>query len=160
MLVLVLVVLVWVGFSRLSLGDVPDPVKPVDVGPAADYAREQAAFGLLAPSPLPSGWVATSVRFRDSEERRGQSWHLGMLTEEERYVGLEQADRSPDSMVEEHVDEGAVAGDPVEVDGETWASYTDAGGDLALVRRAGGSTVLVVGPVSAEVLTTLLKTLA
>ena len=33
----------------------------------------------------------------------------------------------------------------VEVDGRTWRSYTDARGDLALVRRDGDATTLVVG---------------
>ena len=33
----------------------------------------------------------------------------------------------------------------MDVDGQTWRTYTDAGGDLALVRRDGDSTTLVVG---------------
>ena len=45
----------------------------------------------------------------------------------------------------EYVDKGARRGPAVDVDGKTWRSYTDSGGDLALVRRAGDATTLVVG---------------
>ncbi len=48
-------------------------------------------------------------------------------------------------MVETYVDEEATEGDPVEVEGEPWSSWSDSGGDLALVRRQGGVTTLVVG---------------
>ena len=48
-------------------------------------------------------------------------------------------------MVEEYVDKDAQRGAAVDVDGRAWRSYTDAGGDLALVRRDGDATTLVVG---------------
>ena len=72
-----------------------------------------------------------SVTFRDPSHR----WHLGMLTDEDRYVGLEQADDSVATMVETYVDQARERGRPVQVDGRPWPTYTDAGGDLALVRR-------------------------
>jgi hypothetical protein len=48
-------------------------------------------------------------------------------------------------MVNEYVDSAASRRQPVRVGARTWASYTDSGGDLALVRRDGRTTTLVVG---------------
>jgi hypothetical protein len=82
------------------------------------------------------------VNFSDSTPA---AWHLGVLTDQDRYVGLEQADRSVRKMLAEHVDEEPTRGGPVDVEGVRWSTYTDGGGDLALVRREGGTTTLVVG---------------
>jgi hypothetical protein len=142
MFVLVLVVIGWVLF-REAVREVPEtPVRTVDYVQVADSAREQASFDVLAPEELPEGWRATSARFTPG---RTESWHLGMLTDEQEYVGLEQSGASVDDMVEEHVDAEAVEGKSVEVAGETWQTWRDAGGDLALVQESGDTTTLVVG---------------
>ena len=142
MIVLVLVVIGWVLF-REFVREVPaTPIRTVDYVQIADSARDQASFELLAPDELPQGWRATSARFTPGE---AESWHLGLLTDEQEYVGLEQSGASVDDMVEEHVDAEAVKGKPVEVAGESWQTWRDAGGDLALVRESGDTTTLVVG---------------
>ena len=156
MVVLVLVVAAFVAFRAVNRNDVESPVKALDFSQSAEFAREQARFPLLAPARLPEGWIATSVRF---DEGRRQSWHLGMLTDEEKYVGLEQEKESVDAMVEEHVDEQAERGDDVEIDGETWQTFTDEDDDLALVRETDDVTTLLVGRVSQETLEELLATL-
>lgn len=120
----------------------PNPVQAVDYSRAARYARTQAGFDLLAPPSLPAGWKATSVSFIGGVQ---QHWHLGCLTDKGRYVGLEQADRSVTSMAKSYVDPSPARGRPVTVDGAAWTTYTDSGGDLALARRAGNTTTLVVG---------------
>jgi hypothetical protein len=141
MLVLVVLVLAYVGVRALS--DRPAAtVQTVDYQRVVPDARKAADFTLLAPPRLPAGWRATTVSF---EPAPGSHWHLGVLTDEGRYVGLEQADASVRSMVSDHVDGAARRGTPVDVDGRSWATYTDSGGDLALVRRAGRTTTLVVG---------------
>ena len=122
----------------------------------ADFARDEARFPLLAPGELPEGWIVTSVRFQNE---RQQSWHLGMLTDEEKYVGLEQERQPLDDMVEEHVDEEAERGDDVVVDGQTWQTFTDEDDDLALVRETRQVTTLLVGRVSQETFEELLATL-
>lgn len=142
MLVLVALLLGWV-LVRSFLTDKPQTaVRSVDYTREVPAAKESADIDLLAPPQLPRGWRATSVRFSPAPEAR---WHLGVLTSENRYVGLEQSKASPASMLTEHVDEDTTRGDPVDVAGQPWATYTDAGGDLALVRRAQGTTTLVVG---------------
>jgi hypothetical protein len=48
-------------------------------------------------------------------------------------------------MVHEYVDRAASRGGSTDVAGRRWSTYTDSGGDLALVRRQGGTTTLVIG---------------
>lgn len=142
MVVLVVLVLAFVLFRDLNRSDPPSPVRAVEYVQAAEFAREQASFDLVAPASLPEGWRATTVEYVPGSD---DLWHLGLLTDEDRYVGLEQADASAESLVEAYVDDAAVRGEPVEIDGERWTTWTDEGGDLALVRRAGETTTLVVG---------------
>lgn len=142
MLVLVAVVLGFVVFRDLNRSEPPSPVEAVDYHEAAGFARENADFAVVAPPSLPQGWRATSVRFVDGSRER---WHLGLLTDEERYVGLEQSTDSPRSMVRTHVDAEADRAGGVTIEGDRWARWTDEGGDVALVRRSDGTTTLVVG---------------
>ena len=74
-----------------------------------------------------------------------QHWHLGVLTRRQGYVGLEQSDRGVTSMVHAYVDKAASRGAAADVAGRRWSTYTDSGGDVALVRRVGRTTTLVVG---------------
>jgi len=142
LIVLVAVVLGFVVFRDINRADPASPVEDVDYARTAELAREEAGFELLSPPSLPEGWRATSVDFTSGP--RG-SWHLGMLTAEEQYVGLEQSTGAPDSMVETHVDAEARPAGSVTVGGERWRTWSDGGGDLALVRREADTTTLVVG---------------
>jgi uncharacterized protein DUF4245 len=142
MIVLVLIVAAFVVFRDVNRRDVASPVREIDYAQDAAFARQQAGFDLVAPPELPEGWRATTARFVDGGDER---WHLGMLTEDDRYVGLEQSGASVDSMVETHVDEQAERGKAVLVAGEPWRTWSDDGGDLALVRADRGTTTLVVG---------------
>lgn len=125
----------------------PQPAPSVDYGQTLAYARKTADFKLLAPPRLPSGWRATSAGFMD---QAGQSWHLGLLTPDEQYVGIEQSALPVSSMVEQYVDQNAVQGSSVQVAGHTWSTWTDSRGDTALVRVDKGMTTLVVGTVGRD----------
>lgn len=142
MVVMVVLLVAWVGFRSLTTQEPDNPVRTVDYAQVVGPARKAAPFDLVAPPSLPPGWRATSVNFNDQSQPR---WHLGVLTDQERYVGLEQAKRPVLQMVRDYVDQHASRGAPVEVAGNSWATYTDAGGDLALVRQDGATTTLVVG---------------
>ena len=142
MVVLVALIVGWIGFKALTTQDPDNPVKTVDYEQVVPAAKRTAPFDLVAPASLPDGWRATSVNFSDGAPA---AWHLGVLTDRDRYVGLEQADRSVRKMLVEHVDEAPTRGEPVEVEGVRWATYSDGGGDRALVRRDSGTTTLVVG---------------
>lgn len=155
MIVLLLVVGAFVAFRALVRDDVEVPVKTVDYQQTVDFARTQVDFPVIAPDELPRGWRATSAEFVPEPGR----WNLGVLTDEERYVGLAQSVRSEENMVRSYVDERAVAEPPVEVQGQTWRRWTDEEGDTALTRTVGDMTVLVVSPAGLEVLTEFVETL-
>ena len=156
MLVLVLVVGAFVTARETYREEPASPVRALDYTKPAEYARGEAEFDLLAPATVPQGWIATNVRFVNG---RDQSWHLSFLTEEGRYVGLKQADQSPDGMVEEFVDEDAEQGKDVTIRGQTWQSWSDSGGDSALVREDGEVTTLVLGSASPDVLEEFVRSL-
>jgi hypothetical protein len=142
MLVLVGVVIAFVVFRDSNRVDPPAPVHAVNYTSDLRYARQQASFDVLAPPSLPAGWRATTVEYVPGARN---TWHLGILTDQNRYVGLEQSEADVRSMVETFVDPAPTRGKPVSIDGASWSSWTDAGGDRAFVRRAGGVTTLVVG---------------
>jgi Protein of unknown function (DUF4245) len=142
LLVLGLVVVGYVVIRALVLPDHDTSEPTVDYAQVVPPARKAADFDLVAPTRLPNGWSATSVRFDPGPP---QHWHLGVLTPEQRYVGLEQGDRPVAEMLDEYVDKAASRQAATDVAGRTWSTYTDAGGDLAFVRRSGTATTLVVG---------------
>jgi hypothetical protein len=156
MLVLVLVVLAFVAFRAINRSDVEDPVKAVDYADSLAFWQSQANFEILAPESLPAGWIATSVQFVADKP---QSWHLGVLTDDNHYIGIEQGRDAEAAMVEDYVDAEAEAGGEVTVAGDTWHAYSDHGGDHALVRRDRGLTTLVVGTVSQDELISYVETL-
>ncbi len=156
MVVLLAVVLAFVALRALNRADVADPVKAVDYRENLDYFRSQANFPILAPATLPDGWKATSVRFKPSKP---QTWHLGILTSGGSYVGIEQGRGGEAAMVDEHVDDEATRGEPVQVRGVDWNTYTDEKGDTALVRRQRGVTSLVVSTLSRAQLVDFVATL-
>lgn len=148
------VILGFVAFRALVREDVATTPEPVEYAQPAQLAQESAEFEILTPEQPPEGWTVTSVRFTPSSH-----WHLGLLTDEDSYVGLEQGTSSVRTMVQEYVDEQAVAGEPVTIDGQTWRTWTDGGGDTALVRKQDGATTLVVGTTSREDLVGFIETL-
>jgi hypothetical protein len=147
LLVTVAAVLAFVGFRALTSEDKAIPVRAVDYTAAVQSARADGKLLVLAPARLPVGWKATSATYT-----RGLSptWHLGLLTGDSKYVGVEEARTSIEDLVEEHVDEAAERGKEVTVGTERWQSWTDAGGDYAVARvvrgpRGAEQSVLVVG---------------
>ena len=67
-----------------------------------------------------------------------------------RIVGVEESAASIADLARQHVDQDARRGADVLINGETWQSWTDSGGDYAVARslQSGGRTVeswLVVG---------------
>ncbi len=142
LVVLLVIVLGWVAVRAVLAPQRTTPVKTVDYSRVVPAAREAADFDLLAPPTLPAGWRATTVGFTSGARAH---WHLGVLTDHGRYVGLEQGRGSVASMVDQYVDPDARKGAPVQAAGRSWSTYTDAGGDLALVERRAGTTTLVVG---------------
>jgi hypothetical protein len=161
MLVTVLAVLAFAAFRALTSDNEPTPVRTVDYATTVTSARAENRLLVLAPDRLPLGWKATSATYTSGA---APTWHLGTLTEDHDYVGVEEARTGVQDLVEEHVDADAERGEDVTVAGEAWQSWTDAGGDYALARTLDGpegaqESVLVVGSAPADEVRHLAATL-
>jgi hypothetical protein len=138
-----LVVLITVLQSRGT----DDPTPPYDYSGDLTAAREQAPFEVLAPSSMPDGWYATSA---DSTTAGPVfTWHLGLITDHDEYVGLEQSNEASTTFIAAST-KADEPGDPVEIDGQTWQTLTS-GEETALVLVSQGSkpvTTVVTGTAS------------
>jgi hypothetical protein len=159
LIVVVLIGVVWVKIGGSGQKDNPPPT--VDWSAWVKAGRTDQELMVFAPSRLPSGWRATSVNYS-----RGAAphWHLGLLTKAGKYVGIEESRATTQDLAEEFVDADAVRGDDVTVAGATWQTWTDAGGDYALVRSvevAGApyESVLVGGSAAPEAVSDFVATL-
>jgi hypothetical protein len=131
MVVVVLLALGWVGFRQLTSDDEATPVQTVDWAPWVKAGRTDQQLLVFAPPTLPAGWRATSVEYTPGN---GAYWHLGLLTDTGKYVGIDESRSSVEDMVQQYVDADAVRGKDVTVAGQKWQTWTDSGGDYALAR--------------------------
>jgi hypothetical protein len=123
------------------------PVTTVEWKPWVESGRADGKLLLLAPVSLPAKWRATSASYESGVTPR---WHLGMLTEKRKFVGLEELRDTVANLVEKNIDANATKGAAVEVNGLKWQTWTDSGGDYALVHTFEGQdgnqeNVLVYG---------------
>ena len=143
------VLVLWVPFHHST----PDPVRTVDPAPVVAGARAAEPWPVLAPVGLPSTWRCTSARVDVALD--GQDIvHLGYLTPDDMYVGLEQSATKAITFLTDATVSGRQTGSRV-VAGTTWTTYqNDDGSHRSLVRTADGATYVVVGTASWEVLDT------
>ncbi|MET1061131.1 MAG: DUF4245 family protein [Nocardioides sp.] len=145
MIVLVVLVVAFVlvrGLNRSDPSVEPDRVDYLDV--VRGVARADGD-PVAYPPRLPDGWFATSASFGAEG-----IWSLSLLTDDEEFVGVRQSrgTESVEELVTTYVDDAAEEGDPVSLDSPlapSWRSFTDSGGDYALVAEVEDSIVLVVG---------------
>ena len=117
----------------------PDrPERRVDLGDAVAGARAAATFDVIAPKSLPKRWIATSARFG------AEAWHLGVLTADDKYIGLEQTTTSVKGIVDDFAPKSRPAG-TAQLAGSAWQVRTESDGDRVYVRDFGGTSVLVIG---------------
>ncbi|MET0997706.1 MAG: DUF4245 domain-containing protein [Marmoricola sp.] len=131
MVVTVLAVLAIVAVRGLNGDNEATPVRAVDYAAMERAGRADGKLLVMAPPTLPAGWKATSATY---ETGSTPTWHLGMLTDDDKYVGVEEALGGVESLVKEHVDADAEQGRDVTIGGETWQSWSDPGGDYAVSR--------------------------
>ena len=132
------IVLILFFLGRLFTVTPDEPTRSIDYRSAVESSRTVADFELLAPDSLPEGWRATSVRFEPD------SWHLGVLTDEGDYIGLEQVTADTARAIERFAEGSRDSGTTV-VKGETWTLRSGPRDDLNYVRRSGGMTIVVTG---------------
>lgn len=149
MIVLVGCILAFVAFREVNR-EVPE-VKPeaIDWQTAVTAAADNG-HPVVAPAKLPADWIATSIDFKPTDP---PTFGLGMLTDKGKYVGLRQEDERRADLIEMYVDDEAVEGEPVEVGGEfagAWDTWTDEGGDTALLLQREDDVLLVYGSAPEE----------
>lgn len=133
--------------GRQSAETSPEPV----VWEIAVEAAHDSGHPVVHPGELPRGWTATSISFEPTEP---PTWGMGMLTGTGSFVGIRQEDAPARDLLETYVDEDARQGDDVAVTGELageWQSWTDSGGDVALLLQRDEDVVLVYGSATREV---------
>jgi hypothetical protein len=151
LVVTLLVILAFVAFRALNRSDLDVKPERIDYLAQVGYAQ-QSGTEVVYPDRLPTGWYATQITFSPGQE---PGLELSMLTGSGQYVGLVESPASPPEVLTTYVDPHPVSGGPVTVDGSVvsrWDSWSDDGGDTALVAQRGhGSTaesLLVFGTVS------------
>ena len=152
------IILALFALGRLLTVTPDEPARTVDYQSAVESSRTVAEFDVFAPRSLPEGWRATSVRFEQD------SWHLGVVTADDDYVGLEQVEADPQRAVERFANGSRSYGDTV-VGGETWSLRTGPGDDLTYVRRDtgpadGGMTIVVTGTAPRQVMESYISSLS
>jgi hypothetical protein len=141
MLVTVVVVVGYVGFRALTR-DQPDLEPDVDYTSCVAYLQE-ADVTVAYPQTLPSGWRANVIHFV-----RGTppEWRIGLLTDQDDFVGVVQQQEDVDDLLTKYVDENPQQGDDAAPDNglgaTSWETWSDAGGDHAF------STELTSGPLA------------
>jgi hypothetical protein len=159
-----LIVVVAIGVVWVKVGgsnQQATPIRTVDWAAWVKAGRADQQLMLFAPERLPAGWRATSV---DYVSGSGAHWHLGILTDSAQYVGIEESHESTRDLATQYVDQDAVRGKDVTVSGQTWQTWTDSGGDYALVRsvEVGGrpyESVLVGGSAAESAIRSFAATL-
>ncbi len=158
MIVLVAVVVGFVVFRGAFRDNDAVPTEPVDYL-AAVAGAQQSGARLVYPPRLPQGWTATSIAYSPGER---PAWGIGMLTDDEKFVGVRQEDTDLDTLLEKYVDANPVEGDAVTVDSplaSQWQEWSDAGGDHAYAASVGGDEVLVYGQAATADLLAIVESL-
>jgi hypothetical protein len=143
MVVTVLFVAAYVGFRALTR-DQPDLEPDVDYASCVAYLQE-ADVSVVYPQELPSGWRANVIHYA-----RGNppDWRIGLLTDQDEFVGVVQQQDDVDDLLTQYVDEnpsqGADASPENGVGATSWQTWSDPGGDHAF------STELSSGPLAGE----------
>ena len=151
--VLGLIVVALYGIGRFLFTQEPDdPTPSVDYATIVDQVRPVAEFEVLAPASLPEGWKANRATY-DIE-----GWHLGVLTDDEEYIGLDQAKVSETRAVQRFA-EGSKADGTAEIEGETWSVREGPNDRTTYVRRVGDATAVVIGTASRPVIERYISTL-
>lgn len=158
MIIIVVGVLLVIGYRSLFRSDVeirPENIDYLEVVALAEDAGVTPTY----PSDLPKGWIATTV----DVDPAAKSFALSLLTDDEEYVGIRQADRSVTALLSEYVDEKAVEEtEPITVSGsvaEEWQGYRDGDGDTAYAAEVNGQQVLVFGSATPDQLQDVLERL-
>lgn len=142
------------------------PVTAIDWQPVAQQAASESEYEVLAPASLPEGWIATRARFIPTgqpvfggDPAVGDTFQLGFLSPEQRYVGLDQRDVAPEQLIATVTRNGRPDG-TIEAQGRTWERMvSDDGRTRSLVSTREGAVTIVSGDLPYEALSAFATTL-
>ncbi|GAA1605370.1 hypothetical protein GCM10009789_69160 [Kribbella sancticallisti] len=135
-----------------------EKVRAIEYTAQVEDAKKVASW-IRGPDPMPAGWQATSVQFR-APEQSPITWHLGIVTADKKYVGLEQSNVTGKAYLNEELGKTADDGTST-VAGVTWQRKTllDRRDEQALVLVGSGVTTIVTGNAGYQTLETFAATL-
>ncbi|WP_350281471.1 DUF4245 domain-containing protein [Kribbella sp. HUAS MG21] len=135
-----------------------EKIRPVEYTAQLQDARKAAPW-VRGPEPMPSGWTATSVEFR-APQQEPVTWHLGIVTSEKKYVGLEQSNVTTGKFVSDKLGKTSDDGTST-VAGVTWQRKVllDRKDENALILVGSGVTTIVAGNAGYPALETFAATL-
>jgi len=121
-----------------------ETVRAVEYAAQLEDAKKVAPW-VRGPAPMPAGWSATSVKFR-APEQSPMTWHLGVVTNEKKYVGLEQSNVTGKQFQADKLGRTSDDGTST-VAGVTWQRKTllDRKDEHALVLVGSGVTTILTG---------------
>jgi hypothetical protein len=130
-----------------------EKVRAVEYTAQLQDARKLAPW-VRGPEPMPSGWTATSVEFR-APQQSPVTWHLGVVTAQKKYVGLEQSNVTANAYQFDKLGKTADDGTST-VAGVTWQrrKLLDRDNEQALVLIGSGVTTIVTGNAGYQALET------
>jgi hypothetical protein len=150
LVVLALVVLAAGGLSRSCTFAPTGPTVDAARLPSPDVAAElrrlatDSTFPLRVPA-VPQGWRANAVD-RTSLPEGGREVRVGYLTEEGRYLRLQQGDATEEAMLRaESGGAVATAQGAVDVEGRQWVTYTGERDEQIWITDVDGVRLLVTG---------------
>ena len=130
-----------------------EKVRAVEYTAQLQDARKLAPW-IRGPEPMPSGWTATSVEFR-APQQSPVTWHLGVVTAQKKYVGLEQSNVTANGYQFDKLGKTADDGTST-VAGVTWQrkKLLDRDKEQALVLIGSGATTILTGNAGYQALET------
>jgi hypothetical protein len=132
----------------------------VDTAGPISYAKSVAAYPLLAPAGLPSGWRATSTRI-DPAPSGAMSpvvFTIGYVTPKGQFAQFRESDDRADAV---RASLGAAAElDPRTIGGVQWTALRNSREEVVLLRTVGSVTVYVTGSASDAELAVLAASLS
>lgn len=158
LIVTVLVILGFVVFRSCVRTDLQVKPEHVDYRAEVRFAQRNGVQ-LVYPATLPHGWYVTNV---DYTPTKPPTFGLSLLTASNEYAGFQQSPVTAPVLLAQYVDPNPTAGAPVTLDSgivRHWDTWTDAGGDTALVAQWHHETLMVFGSATQAELETLAGTL-
>ncbi|WP_168207607.1 DUF4245 domain-containing protein [Microlunatus elymi] len=143
----------------LTRGQDEPNVPTVDWKPVAAQAAKEAPYEVLAPAELPAGWRATQVSWTKigepdptGNESPRNRWRLGVLTDQQVYIELDQVDKQAQDFVDDITRNGQPDGTST-VAGQSWQRLvTDDDRTRSLVLATPKVTTVVSGDTSYRLL--------